>query len=111
MGSTAGSGGEQMSESIWLHIAALHAGAVIDKITLPVTIYLSEEQAHDQVEAAVDDLLATAGLQVWHRGEPVIGSWFRRLRAGIDSAARSSVVREGALVATHAADTRLVLAQ
>jgi hypothetical protein len=100
-----------MSESIWLLIAALHAGAVIDKITLPVTIYLSEEQAHDQVEAAVDDLLATADLQVWHRGEPVIGSWFRRLRADIDSAARSSVVREGALVATHAADTRLVLAQ
>jgi hypothetical protein len=78
--------------------------------TLPVTIYLADEQAHDQVEAAVEDLLASVGLQVEERDDPVIGSWFRRMRAALKDAVRSPAAREGALVAAHAADTRLVLA-
>lgn len=79
----------------------------LDEDTLPVTIYLSDEGIHDQVEAAVSDLLDAAGLDITHRDEPVIGSWFRRMRA----VARSPAAREGALVAAHAADARLVLAQ
>jgi hypothetical protein len=46
-----------------------------------------------------------------NRDKPVIGSWFRRMRAGVNRAARSPAAREAALVAAHAADTRLVLAQ
>lgn len=78
---------------------------------LLVTIYLSEEGIHEQVEAAVDDLLATAGLGIEDRDEPVIGSWFRTMRAAAKNVIRSPVAREGALIAAHAADTRLVLAQ
>lgn len=83
----------------------------IHSSTLPITIYLSEAEPHEQVEAAVDDLLATAGLRVQHRDEPVIGSWFRSMRAAVNYFVRSPAAREGALVAAHAADTRLVLAQ
>jgi Effector Associated Constant Component 1 len=83
----------------------------IDGPTLPITIYLSNGQIHDQVEAAIDELLAAAGLRIRDREEPVIGSWFRRMRAAIKDVMRSPAAREGALVAAHAADTRLVLAQ
>jgi len=79
--------------------------------TMPVTIYLSDETIHGQVEAAVDELLGTAGLRIEDRDDPVIGSWFRRMRAAFKEAMHSPAVREGALVAAHAADTRLVLAQ
>jgi hypothetical protein len=78
---------------------------------LPVTIYLSEEQIHDQVEEAVNDLIAAAGLQVDDRDEPVIGSWFRRMRAAAKEVTRTPAAREAALTAAHAADTRLVRAQ
>jgi Effector Associated Constant Component 1 len=79
--------------------------------TVPVTIYLSDERVHGQVEAAVDDLLDTAGLRIEDRDDPVIGSWFRRMRATLKDVMRSPAVREGTLVAAHAVDTRLVLAQ
>lgn len=85
--------------------------ASIGGLTLPVTIYLSEEQIHDQVEEAVDELVAIVGLQVDDRDEPVIGSWFRRMRAAAKEVTRSPAAREAALTAAHAADTRLVLAQ
>jgi hypothetical protein len=93
----------------WLEPFPLPETDEVARSALPVTIYLSDERIHDQVEAAVDDLLATAGLQVEDRDEPVIGSWFRRMRAALKDAARSPAAREGALVAAHAADTRLVL--
>ena len=82
-----------------------------DESTVPVTIFLSEERIHAQVETAVNKLLATAGLAVQDRDEPVIGSWFRQMRAAAKEVTRSPAAREAALTAAHAADTRLVLAQ
>ncbi|WP_169801970.1 hypothetical protein [Streptomyces phaeochromogenes] len=82
-----------------------------DVAPLPVTIYLSDETPHRDVEAAVEELLATAGLAVLDRDDPVIGSWFRRMRATMSRAAQSQVVRESALTAAHIADARLVLGQ
>ncbi|WP_316781255.1 hypothetical protein [Streptomyces sasae] len=77
--------------------------------SVPVTIYLSDEAPHADVQAAVETLLATAGLEVLDREDPILGSWFRRMRATISRAARSRAVREGALTATHIADARLLL--
>lgn len=68
---------------------------------VPVSIYLSEEDGHERVEAAVDVLLSEAGLRVSDREDPVTGSWFRRLRA-------QPAVREAAMMAAHAAEARLV---
>jgi hypothetical protein len=79
--------------------------------TLPITIYLSDESAHEQVEAAVEDLLAAAGGHIEHRDDPVFGSWFRRMRARTDQAVHSPLAREAAIVAAHAAESRLVHAQ
>lgn len=79
--------------------------------TLPVSIYLSEETHHEQVEAAVDDLLAAADLRIEGRDEAVIGSWFRTMRAAAKQAAASPGGREAVLTAAHVADTHLVLAQ
>lgn len=78
---------------------------------MPITIYLSDGGNHEQVEAAVAALLGTAGLEIESRDDPIVGSWFRRMRAIAREAARSSSAREVALVAGHMADTRLVLAQ
>lgn len=66
---------------------------------LPVAIYLSDESIHEQVEAAVDRLLRSAGLHIAEREEPLSGSWFRRMRAGLNS----PTAREAALTAAHAA--------
>ncbi|MEU2624610.1 hypothetical protein ABZ642_41975 [Streptomyces sp. NPDC007157] len=74
---------------------------------LPVTIYLSDEAPHREVQAAVEELLATAGLTVLDREDPVIGSWFRRMRATLSRALWSQAVREGVLTAAHIADARL----
>ncbi|MEU9413606.1 hypothetical protein AB0E08_49055 [Streptomyces sp. NPDC048281] len=79
--------------------------------TLPITIYLSDLAPHADVQDAVEALLATAGLVVLDREDPVTGSWFRRMRATLTRTARSQAAREGALTAAHIADTRLVLAQ
>ncbi|GAB2883931.1 Rho termination factor N-terminal domain-containing protein [Streptomyces mayteni] len=78
---------------------------------LPVTIYISDEAAHREVESAVEEVLRSAGLRIVEREDPILGSWFRRMRAAVGRVARSEVVREGALTAAHVADTRLVLAQ
>ncbi|MFC5220450.1 hypothetical protein [Streptomyces coerulescens] len=78
---------------------------------LPITIFLADEAPHRDVQAAVEELLATAGLEVLDREDPVVGSWFRRMRATVSRAARSQVVRESALTAAHIADARLILAQ
>jgi Effector Associated Constant Component 1 len=82
-----------------------------DDLAMPVTIYLSDGSAHEQVEAAVIELLAQADLHVERQDDPIIGSWFRRLWAGADKVARSDIAREGALTAVHVADARLVLSQ
>lgn len=55
--------------------------------------------------------MASAGLRIEDRDEPVIGSWFRRLRASAKEILRSPAGHEAVGVAIHAADTRLALAQ
>jgi hypothetical protein len=80
-------------------------------LVMPVTIYLSNERIHGQVETAIEELLATAGLQIESRDDPIMGSWFRPMLATIKKAVRSPAAREATLVAAHVADTRLVLAQ
>ena len=82
-----------------------------DADSMPVTIYMSEEQIHAQVEKAVEVLLATAGLYIKERKNPVVGSWFRRMAAGTKEARQSPAGREAMLVVEHALDSRLVLAQ
>ena len=79
--------------------------------TLTVTIYLSNEGIHDQVEAAVDDWLAGARLMIGERDEPIVGSWFRRMQARVKQAVRTSAAQDALLTAAHAVDTRMVLAQ
>ena len=49
--------------------------------TIQVTIYLSDGDNNAHVEQAVEELLATAGLRITDRAEPVIDSWFRRMTA------------------------------
>jgi DNA-binding SARP family transcriptional activator len=78
---------------------------------VPVTIYLTDEAAHQRVEAAVEDFLAAAGAKVEHRDEPILGSWFRRMRTKIAETADSPLGHEALISAAHAADTRLVHAQ
>jgi hypothetical protein len=48
---------------------------------MPVTIYLADEHIHGEVEAAVEAFLATGGLRIRERDEPILGSWFRRMAA------------------------------
>lgn len=67
--------------------------------TLSVSMYLSDEGSHTAVEAAVEEVLARTGLSVVERDPPVLGSWFRKLRAS-----------EVGTMAAHVADSRLVLA-
>jgi hypothetical protein len=79
--------------------------------TIQITIYLSDQKIHEQVELAIDALLSVAGLLVTARGDPVLGSWFRRMLATVKEVRSSSVGREATLVAAHVADTRFVLSQ
>ena len=82
-----------------------------DTDTVPVTIYLADEQIHAQVEKAVEVLLATAGLYIKDWDDPVAGSWFRRMAAGAKEAMQSPAGHEAMLAAGHALDSRLILAQ
>lgn len=50
-------------------------------LSLPVTIYLRDGTGHELVERAVADLVGVAGFGVIERDDPVIASWFRRMRA------------------------------
>jgi hypothetical protein len=83
----------------------------IEPARLPISIYLANEAVHEQVEAAVDDWLASVGLAVEFRDQPVIVSWFRRMRAGIKEAVHSGTAQDAALTALHAVDTRITLYQ
>jgi hypothetical protein len=56
--------------------------------TLEVTIYLADDRIHVQVEAAVETMLATAGLRIEDRDDPVLGSWFRRMVVGVGDGAQ-----------------------
>jgi hypothetical protein len=48
---------------------------------IPITIYLSEERGHQHVRHAVENMAAGSGLRINSGDDPVIGSWFRRIRA------------------------------
>lgn len=78
---------------------------------ISITVFISNESIHEQVEQAVEALLAFAGIQVEHMDDPIFGSWLRRMRGKAADAARSPLAREVALTAAHAADVRLSLAQ
>jgi tellurite resistance protein TerA len=78
---------------------------------IPVVIYVADEEVHESVEAAVEDLLAAAGLETAYRDVPVIGSWFRKSSAAVRDDVRPSMLRDAMRTAAHAADSRLVHAQ
>jgi hypothetical protein len=75
---------------------------------LPVAVYVSDAAVHGEVEAALDGVLAAAGLTVVERDAPVLGSWFRRMRAAAERAARSPAAREAVRSAVHTADARFL---
>jgi hypothetical protein len=78
---------------------------------IPLTVYLSNEANHAEVEAAIEQLLDRADLQIESRDEPVIGSWFRRMQVGAKKIAQSPGGREAMLTAVHAVDARVTLYQ
>lgn len=75
---------------------------------LPVSIYVSDEAVHEQVEAAVEELLAAADLEITVRDDPVRGSWFRHMWARARQSVRSPRGREIIAMALHAAESRAV---
>jgi hypothetical protein len=81
-----------------------------DDITFPISVYLADGADSHAVEGALEGLLREIGIDVVERDDPVIGSWFRRMRGRIRDTARSPIVQELAEVLTHAADSRGVLA-
>ncbi|KAA9166322.1 response regulator transcription factor [Amycolatopsis acidicola] len=83
-------------------------GVLTAVATFPVTIYLGDETAHREVQAAVEELIEGAGGDIVEREDPVLGSWFRRMRA---RAADSALAKEAATAAAHALDSRVTLAQ
>lgn len=103
-------GGELIELKAFPRASILSPGPA-EESTLAVAIYLSDEGIHGQVEAAVDDWLASAGLMVEERDEPIIGSWFRRMRAGVKQSVHTPAAQDALLTAAHAVDTRMVLAQ
>jgi RNA polymerase sigma factor (sigma-70 family) len=79
----------------------------IAAMPFPVSIYLSDEVGHEHVQAAVEQLVRNSDADILDRDGPVLGSWFRRMRA----AAKSEVARQVAAGAAHAIESRLVLEQ
>lgn len=79
-------------------VPALHVS------TLNITIYLSDQSIHAQVEEAVEDVVASASGQIDERDEPQLGSWFRTMRARVPNQAAVRVLE-------HAVDARFVHAQ
>jgi RNA polymerase sigma factor (sigma-70 family) len=80
-------------------------------VVIPVSIYLADEAIHADVEAAVEAWLVLAKVAIEDREPPIIGSWFRRIRATAKVALESEAARDLSLTAVHAVDTRIVLAQ
>jgi hypothetical protein len=78
---------------------------------LPVTIYVADEHIHAEVEAAVTAMIEAAGLRIESWGDPVRGSWFRRMSARAKDGLLTPLGQEAALTAAHALDARLVQRQ
>lgn len=83
----------------------LQAPSPAELRSFTVTIFLSDEAIHDQVERAVDVLIESAGLVIASRQPSVTGSWFRRMRAVLRSPAGEEVLA----TTLHVAETRLAL--
>lgn len=79
--------------------------------SLPVTIYISDESIHEQVEAAVESVLESVGARIEDRDDPIPGSWFRRMGAKTAALANSPAGREAAATALHAAEAHFVHAK
>lgn len=93
------------SETGGWHGVTVYTGGV------PVSIYLADEEIHEEVESAVGQWLATADVSIYERDEPVIGSWFRAMRGSFWKAWHTPAAREAVLTAAHIADNRLFRAQ
>jgi hypothetical protein len=105
-----GHGGLPAPARLEMLIKTLEQGSLqVAQNMLPVAVYLSDATVHEPVEAAVETLLASVGLTIVERDTPVIGSWFRRMRAAVGKAAHSPAAREAMRSAVHTADTRLIL--
>jgi hypothetical protein len=76
--------------------------------TLPVSIYLADAEIHYPVQAAATRVLAAAGLRIHSADDPVLGSWFRHLRAAVDCTPYAPAARGGTLTVPR---THLVLAR
>jgi hypothetical protein len=68
---------------------------------LPVSVYLADAGIHYPVQAAATKALAAAGLRIHSADDPVLGSWFRHLRAAVDDTSYSPAARGGTLTATR----------
>ncbi|EMD29441.1 hypothetical protein C791_4290 [Amycolatopsis azurea DSM 43854] len=82
-----------------------------DSRGFPISIYLSTAAGHELVQAAVEDLVRTAGAEIIELGDPEIGSWMRRLVGRLKDAANTPAGRDAAVTAAHAVEARLVQAQ
>ncbi|RSN60622.1 hypothetical protein DMH01_15090 [Amycolatopsis sp. WAC 04182] len=101
--------GKEHTSRGWIRVPRQVASDdAVPRTDLPVTIYLTNERVHEQVETAVTDLLARAGAEIIDKDEPVLGSWFRRLWV---KGSTSPTARDAAVSAAHALDARLVLSQ
>jgi len=100
---------EQADEPKGAAVASKHPTPVT--VAIPVSIYITAGDTHDQVQTAVEEWLASAGIAIEERQQPVIGSWFRRMRATAKIALASEAAQELTLTAIHAADARVVLSQ
>jgi hypothetical protein len=76
---------------------------------LPVSIYLGDDTSHEQVESALDELARSAGLIIIDREDPVLGSWFRRMRAKLAGAAQSQAGQEALADVAYRAELELVM--
>jgi hypothetical protein len=78
------------------------------QLTLPITLYTSDESAHKQVESAVEDLLTAAGGHLEFRNDSGCGSVFRGMQAKFSNVADSPLGDEVTNLATHAVQSYLV---
>lgn len=77
-------------------------------LSLPVTIYLSDEAGHEAVERAVAELVGAAGFGIIERDDPVIASWFRRMRAKLGGAVGTPVGQAVIEAGVHRADLEFI---
>lgn len=104
-----GRGGIPAPARLGMLIKTLEQGSIqVSQSLLPVAVYLSDATVHEQVESAVEIVLASAGLTIVERDTPVLGSWLRRMRAAVGRATRSPAAREVVRSAVHTADARFL---